>query len=164
MKTLIVKLTLFLFFFSLFTSCSPEEDDIYFDEVLESKISYTPIENEILDLVNNYRVEKGLISLNKLNIISSVAETHTHYMVNLGELNHDYFPERHEKLVQNANAKSVGENVAFGYSSAKSVVNAWLLSDSHREIIENPGYTHFGISTDNDSQGNNYFTHIFIKQ
>lgn len=164
MKTLIIKLTLFLFVFGLFTSCSSAEDDIYVDKVLESKFSYTPIENEILDLVNSYRVEKGLISLNKLNIISTVAETHTQYMVNLGELNHDFFPERHEKLVHNANAISVGENVAYGYSTAESVVNAWLASDSHREIIENSEYTHFGISTENDINGNNYFTHIFIKQ
>jgi hypothetical protein len=138
MKTLIVKVTLFLFVFGLLTSCSPEEDGIYFDQVLETKLSYSPIEIEILDLVNIYRVEKGLISLNKLNIISSVAESHSNYMVNVGKVNHDFFPERHEKLVNNASAKSVGENVAFGYSSAESVVSAWLASDSHREIIENP--------------------------
>tara|TARA_R110001583_G_scaffold85392_1_gene223764 strand:- start:5418 stop:5879 length:462 start_codon:yes stop_codon:yes gene_type:complete len=153
-----------MFISALLTSCSAEDDGIYFNEVSETKIAYTPIEIEILDLVNAYRVEKGLIALKRLNLISSVAETHTHYMVNAGEVNHDFFSERHKQLVNNANAKSVGENVAFGYGTAKSVVNAWISSDSHRKIIENSEYTHFGISTETDKGGENYFTHIFIKQ
>ena len=102
--------------------------------------------------------------MSKLDIISYVAESHTVYMVETGLVNHDNFPERNQKLVESANAKSVGENVAYGFNSAKGVVDAWLKSDAHRAIIENEKYTHFGISTERNSEGRNYFTQIFIKR
>jgi uncharacterized protein YkwD len=164
MKTITLKLSLLILTILLFSACSPEDDGIYFEPLAESKITYTLIETEILLLVNDYRIDNGLSELKKLNIVSTVAETHTNYMVEVGKVNHDNFPERHKNLVENANAKSVGENVAYGYSSAESVVNAWLNSDHHREIIEDPEYTHFGISTETDANGRNYFTHIFINK
>ncbi|MEX1383999.1 CAP domain-containing protein [Lutibacter sp.] len=37
-------------------------------------------------------------------------------------------------------------------------------SSEHRKNIENPDSTHFGISTESDDNGRNYFTHIFIKK
>jgi uncharacterized protein YkwD len=151
---------------TIVTSCSTENEDdtIFFKEINETKITYSPIEKEILILINEYRNEKGLTSLSILNLISTVAETHTSYMVKIGEVNHDNFPERHQTLVNNAQAISVGENVAYGYSSAESVVNAWIKSDHHREVIEDSEFTHFGISTQNDEKGMNYFTQIFINK
>ena len=127
-------------------------------------MTYSPIENEILNLINEYRKEKGLTTLSRLNLISSVAKTHTSYMVEVGKVNHDNFPIRHEQLVHNAQAISVGENVAYGYSSSKSVVKAWLNSPGHKKIIEDETFTHFGISTEKDANGRNYFTHIFINK
>ncbi len=166
MKTpLPVKLTLLLFAsIFLFTSCTPEDDGIYFEKISETKSDYTAIELEVLDRINNYRATKELPTLKRLNIISSIALTHTNYMVEKGEANHDNFSQRHEKLVLNAAAKTVGENVAYGFSSAKSVVNAWIKSDHHRAIIENESFTHFGISTEQDSEGRYFFTQLFIKQ
>jgi len=164
MKTILIKLAIVIFVSTLFISCSAEDDGIYFNEITESKIMYSPIENEILDLINEYRKEQGLTTLSKLNLISSVAKTHTSYMVEVGEVNHDNFPERHEQLVHNAQAISVGENVAYGFSSGESVVKAWLNSPEHKEIIEDETFTHFGISTEKDANGRNYFTHIFINK
>ena len=164
MKPLFIKLSLVIFLLTFLNSCSTEDDGIFFKEVTETKIAYSPMENEILILINEYRNEKGLATLSKLNLISTVAETHTTYMVEIGKVNHDNFPERHEILVNNAQAISVGENVAYGYNSAESVVNAWIKSDQHREIIEDSEFTHFGISSQNDENGRNYFTQIFINK
>lgn len=165
MKTILPQLTLCFFAIIILNSCSSEEDNVsIYEPVIEAKITYTPIENNILSIVNDYRFGIGLHKLNRLNIISTVAEVHSNYMAEKGVVNHDNFPERHEILVNNADAKKVGENVAFGYNSAESVVNAWLNSDGHRKIIENPDYTHFGISTKVDQNGRCYFTHIYITQ
>lgn len=164
MKTIFTKLAIVIFASTIFISCSPEEDGIYFNEITESKMTYSPIENEILNLINEYRKEKGLTTLSRLNLISSVAKTHTSYMVEVGKVNHDNFPIRHEQLVHNALAISVGENVAYGYSSSESVVKAWLNSPGHKKIIEDETFTHFGISTEKDANGRNYFTHIFINK
>ena len=66
--------------------------------------------------------------------------------------------------ISQKSAKSVGENVAYGFSSATSVVTAWIKSDEHRAIIEKESYTHFGISTEQNIEGRYFFTQIFIKQ
>lgn len=152
----------------LLFSCSPEEDGIFFAEsdieITASKVSYSDLETDILDLVNKHREKLNLANLSRLNIISSVADGHTDYMISTGKVNHDNFAERAQALTENANAKSVGENIAYGYGTAQGVVNGWLNSPEHKKIIEDPDYTHFGISTDADSDGRNYFTHIFIEQ
>ncbi|WP_457618983.1 CAP domain-containing protein [Lutibacter sp.] len=165
MKTIYFKLALFIIISStVFTSCAKEDDGIYFNEVNEIKVSYSKIEFEILDLVNKHRNSIGLQSLNKLDVISSVAQSHTSYMVETGNVNHYNFSKRQENLVVNANAKTVGENVAYGFNSAEGVVEAWLKSESHRALIENNNYTHFGISTKKNIDGRNYFTQMFIKR
>ena len=157
-----------LLLFSLLFSCSPEEDGIYFDqsssEVAVAKTTYSEMELEILSLVNDHRKSMNLSKLNLLEAISSVASGHTNYMISEGTASHDNFPERAQNLITNSNAKTVGENVAYGYGTPQGVVNGWLNSDSHRKIIENPNYSYFGVSTKSDSNGKNYFTHIFISK
>ncbi|WP_372792934.1 CAP domain-containing protein [Lutibacter sp.] len=164
MKSLKINLLLFAFVCTFITSCSKEEDGIYFNEINEVKVEYSTMELEILDLVNAHREELGLQALTNLNIISSVALSHTTYMAETHLVNHNNFAERQENLVLKANALSVGENVAYGFNTSSGVVNGWLNSDAHRAIIENSDYTHFGISIEQNNEGKNYFTQIFIKQ
>lgn len=168
MKNITVTLCLVVLFGISLTSCSNDEDGIYFDDttqVLNAEIvDYSPLEKEILELVNIHRESLGLSTLTSLNIVSTVADTHTNYMIETGEISHDNFASRMNTLMKNAKAKSVGENVAYGYSSAQGAVNGWLNSDGHKKIIEDPDYTHFGISTERNSEGRNYFTHIFINK
>jgi uncharacterized protein YkwD len=153
---------------SILFSCSPDEDGIFFNENSEAvniaAVSYSAIETEILKLVNDHRISIGLSSLGTLNIISGVADGHTEYMIEVGKVNHDNFSQRSQTLMAQADAITVGENVAYGFNSAKGVVNGWLNSESHRTLIENPNYTHFGISTDVNLENRKYFTHIFIKK
>lgn len=167
MKTLAPKLFALLLLTTILFSCSKEEDDVYFNEnsdVLNTKVAYSAMESEIVSLVNAHRTSLGLNALNTLNIVSGVAEGHTHYMIEAGAPSHDNFPERAQILMNEAGAKMVGENIGYGYSTAKGVVNAWIESDSHRKILENPDYTHFGISMETSTDNINYFTNIFIKK
>ncbi len=166
MKPLFFTLVLFI---SLLSSCSPADEDANLfqaSKVDEASITvvYSEIETEILSLINKYREDNNLSTLTVLNIISSEADTHTSYMISTGEVSHANFNIRAENLIKNAGAKFVSENVAYGYSSAQAVVNGWINSVEHKKNIENPDTTHFGISTDSDENGRNYFTHIFIKK
>ncbi len=121
------------------------------------------IELEILELINAYRITNGLSVLNNLPIVKSQAYTHTNYMIEINDINHDHFSIRRAYLVSKAGANKVSENVAYGYSSAQSVVNAWIASDSHRSAIEGD-YTDFNISAEKNENGSWYFTNIFIKR
>ena len=153
-----------LLLFYLFISCSPDQDTIYFDRIPETKVEYSQIEMEVLVLVNDYRVKKSMDELVTLNFISSVALTHTIYMVDRGVVSHDNFPERYHNLILYASAKEVGENVAYGYGTAAGVVKGWTSSKKHTVLMKEPDYTHFGISVEKNSEGRNYFTLIFIKK
>jgi uncharacterized protein YkwD len=168
MKTSTPKLfALLLLTATLLFSCAKEEDGVYFNEnseVINAKVVYSPMESEIVSLVNAHRTNLGLNTLNTLNIVSAVADGQTNYMIETGVPSHDNFAERASILMEQAGAKTVGENVAYGYNTAEGVVKGWLNSEGHRKIIENPDYTHFCISTDSNSEKKNYFTNIFIKK
>lgn len=158
-------LPIMVFMAVLSLSCSTEE---FPDETIESAAlinspAAKTIEIEILELINNHRIGLGLNPLNSLNIIKSVAFTHTDYMVVINQVNHDNFFQRKNSLIQNAGAVTVSENVAYGYSTAQAVVNAWMNSDGHRANIEG-NYTDFDISAEQNSEGRWYYTNIFINK
>lgn len=146
-------------------SCSTDsiEDKV---ETLELKLT-TPatktIETEILEHINNHRLSLGLEPLGEMTIVKSVAHSHTDYMLDTGQISHDNFFTRSDYLKQNAGAKKVSENVAYGYSTAKTVVNAWLKSEGHKANIEGD-YTNFDVSAEKNEKGRWYFTNIFIKK
>ncbi len=164
----LIKIVFIVLIGSFLASCSEEEDGIFFDQNSEYlskvEVSYSDIELDILNLVNEHRKGLNLSELNKLDIVSSVAGTHTDYMIQEGQISHDNFDKRSQTLMLNTKAIKVGENVAYGYSSAKGVFNGWLNSDGHRKVMESTEYTHFGISTDSNKEGRNYFTLIFINK
>lgn len=148
-----------------FTSCSTEsfpEDDIKAIELLNPPQAKA-IEIEALELINNHRITNGLSALRDLGTIKAVAFTHTDYMIEVSDVSHDNFYQRKLSLEANANARIVSENVAFGFSSAQSVVNAWLNSPGHKANIEGD-FTDFDISAEQDEDGKWYFTNIFIKR
>ncbi|XMO86461.1 CAP domain-containing protein [Algibacter sp. AS12] len=149
-----------------FLSCSVKED-VEIPEQYNSthiQIEYSQMDYDIAEIINDYRVSRGLSKLNILAEASKEAFLHNLYMVEKGEASHDYFIERLENLKKNVHAKSVSENVGFGYSSAQSIVNAWLKSENHRKNIETPEFTDLGISSKEDVNGRHYFTNIFVKR
>lgn len=147
------------------TSCSKESLDEIETADLSAKIapvSYSAIEMDVLDLVNSYRKEKGLSELLYLDESSIQAAIHNKHMIEEDEVCHDSFGSRYEALVESVQAKSVSENVAFGFSTAEAVVEAWIKSEGHKLNMEGE-HTHFGISVKEDKEGKLYFTNIFVK-
>lgn len=146
--------------FSCSTEDFPEETNAI---TLQNAPATKTIEIEILERINNYRIGLGLNPLNNLSVIKSVAYTHTDYMLKTNAVNHDNFYQRKNSLQQHAAAINVSENVAYAFSNAESVVNAWINSDGHRANIEGD-FTDFDISAEQDEQGKWYYTNIFIKR
>ncbi|GAB1858179.1 CAP domain-containing protein [Flavobacteriaceae bacterium MHTCC 0001] len=150
----------------LWFSCSTEsfEDELVTISNEELTVPETKaIEIEILELINNHRSTKGLTPLTSLSIIKSTAHSHTDYMVDNQRVSHDNFFARSNYLKNNAGALRVSENVAYGYTSAASVVRAWIKSEGHKATIEGD-FTNFEISAEKDIDGKWYYTNIFIKK
>jgi len=160
MKTVLNVLLLALFL-SAATSCSTESvDDLQLENpaIPETKT----IEVEIMELINTYRIEHGLNTLLPHDLIKSQAFIHSDFMVETGNISHANFYIRKSFLVSNAGANVVTENIAYGFTSAQSVVDAWINSDGHRENMEGD-YTNFDVSAEQNEQGEWYFTNIFMK-
>lgn len=162
---LLTKLPLMALLVVFSFSCSSES--IYEEnELLTSELIIpepTPFELEILGLINNHRLSLGLNPLKNMGIIKSQTYSHTDYMVETQTVSHDNFYKRSNFLKKNAGAILVSENVAYGYTSALSLVNAWMKSDSHKTNIEGD-FTHFDISAEKGTDNKWYYTNIFIKK
>lgn len=146
-------------------SCSTDSiEDDYNNETISTYVPPTKaIEVEILELINDYRITNGLSVLNDMSTIKAQAFGHTDYMIENDEVSHANFFQRKQNLVNQVGAKVVAENVAYAFSSAESVVNAWLNSEGHKSNIVGD-FTDFDISAEVDENGKWYYTNIFIKK
>ncbi|TGV01144.1 CAP domain-containing protein [Flavivirga rizhaonensis] len=165
MKSLIKLPLLVLFAVLTLTSCSTDSIDDKADAIELSLVAQEAkdIEIEILKRINDYRVSLGLNALSDMSVVKSVAFSHTDYMVDNNKVSHDNFFTRSNYLKSNAGAEKVSENVAYGYSSAETVVKAWIKSEGHRGTIEGD-FTNFDVSAEKNENGRWYFTNIFIKK
>ena len=150
------------------TSCSKEETpvaeeaDYRLDLNLAQETDWEMADN-ILDLINDHRMDLGLEPLQKdMRHASAISVEHTQYMIEHRSISHDGFGER-AQYMKDRGAGSVGENVAVGYSQPESVVQAWLNSPGHRETIEGH-YTHTGFGVMKNAQGIYYFTQLFYSK
>lgn len=156
--------------FCTVTSCSKDQTPVVEEQTADYTIDLNlaqetdwQMANEILDLVNEHRVSVGLNPLKRdQQYASAYAVDHTFYMIDLEEINHDYFEVR-KKALKDRGAKIVGENVAFGYPTAEAVVNAWLNSPGHLANIEG-NFTHSGFGVIEAPDGRVYFTQLFYKK
>ena len=125
---------------------------------------YNADETTLAAIINDYRVSKGLKSLQIVNHISFKSEEHNEYMISKKVVNHDLFPERSENIIAVLGAVRVNENIAYNFTTPNSALHAWLKSPAHKANIEGD-FTHFGISISIDSEtGERYFTNIFMKK
>jgi uncharacterized protein YkwD len=152
-------------FMLLTFSCST--DSIEEDKIEAIASTFVPqtkaIEVEVLELINNHRINIGLSPLNGMTTIKAQAYGHTDYMIENDEVSHANFFQRKNNLINDAGALSVAENVAYAFTTPESVVNAWLNSEGHKNVIEGD-YTNFDISAEKDENGKWYYTNIFIKK
>ena len=165
MKSTLSKIVFLVLVSISIVSCSKEEAANAPVDVSQAnaKYTYNTEETQVMTLVNNYRVSIGLKVLEKIDYISIKSEEHDNYMISVSAVNHNYFEDRYQSLVQVIGAKTVSENLAYNYATPESVVNAWLNSTGHKANIEGD-FTHFGISIRTNSEGKKYYTNIFVKK
>ncbi len=155
MKSNFIKYSLTFLLLIVTNSCSEDINE-------ELLIFESGITNDIFDLVNEYRSNNGLQKLTRNATADKLATEHTEYMIGNDKISHDNFSSRSENLKDKENAKSISENVAYGYTTAEKVVAAWLNSLEHRENIEGD-FTHTGVAAIKNSEDTYYYTQIFYE-
>ncbi len=166
MKAYVLRAVMPLVLVLTLVSCSSDstEDVIMPSEAATAKYEYNNDELALFDAINTYRESIGLTSLQPVEYVSYKSEQHNEYMISKNEVNHDFFQERSQNIMAVVGASKVNENVAYNYSTANSVLHAWLNSPGHKANIEG-NFTHFGASIRvNPETGKKYYTNIFIKK
>lgn len=121
---------------------------------------------ELLGLVNGWRVARGLNALSDSAPLRSVALEHSRDM-----LRRDYFghetPEGRTPSDRLSSAgiswTAVGENLAAGWSLPQAVFEAWLSSAPHRANLEDERWTHAGAALSEDGSGGRAATLLFVR-
>lgn len=160
--TQFIKIVLVLCILSLFISCGSSKETVSNDL---DDISIAKAERTILELVNKYRKKKELPKLKPIDEITEIAEAHSK---NMGEgkvkVGHDGFDKRYKKIKKEVkNVGSAAENVAFGNTSLKKIVDGWLKSPHHLSNIEGP-FNYTGVGIYRNKQGILFYTQIFINK
>ena len=150
--------------FTMVSCSSDSSEGSSTDKKIVTTYNYNDTELKIVTLVNNYRQSIGLNTLEVINHISYKSQEHNIYMIENNVVNHDYFQQRSNNLIQVLGAATVGENIAYNYQTAESAMSAWLNSPAHKANIEG-NYTHLGISvTVDETTGKKYYTNMFMKK
>jgi len=135
------------------------------------------IELEIIRLVNVQRAAAGLPALAVNLRLNAAAGFHTTDMIRISDL---YGPEvAHQHTLYGTSRPQVsdrfdaagydtwttafayGENIAYGFSSAAAVMNAWMDSPGHRANILSATFREIGVAVGVDASGRLFFTQTF---
>lgn len=164
---IIILITLVIIFYFIRKNLKEKKQLVNLEILEENMIEYTPtispltlFESELLDLINYHRIEIGFNGVLPELKCRELADEHTLYMISEGKPSHDLLFKRRFSLFRRG-AQLFGENVAFGYSTPKSLFKAYMKSDGHKKIIETEGFTHIGIRAQKD-KGNKYYNALIF--
>lgn len=101
----------------------------------------------IVNIVNRERQTRGITPLATNNQLQTAARNKSTDMIVRNYFNHYAHGVTPWQFIRNQNYEYsiAGENLAMGFSSAESVVNAWMNSPSHRANILNPEFQDIGV-------------------
>lgn len=135
----------------------------------DNREKYREMIDEILSIINSYRAEGGLEPLELDEKLTEIACARAEEIAWSGRHSHTrpngkYF----QSLIKEAGIESgfVGENIGWGYTTARDVCEAWKASKTHYENIMNPDFkkTGIGIAADPDPDGNLCWANLFIDE
>jgi uncharacterized protein YkwD len=123
----------------------------------------------VVDLVNQHRTAMGLVALQVSPTLTNGAVWKARHMARYAYLQHDdpappvtrTVADRLEACGYPSRTTGWGENIAYGYSTAQSVVDAWLNSPGHKANIENGSYRSTGVGAAATSSGVIYWSQEF---
>jgi uncharacterized protein YkwD len=120
-------------------------------------------ETELLRLVNDYRLTRGLSPLTPSPRLGDAARAHAHHMIQHRFVAH-VSPEglQPSDRIKQANIEwdTVSENVGSAYSTPQSMFEAWLRSPDHRANIESDRFTYAGVGYALDGEPTNAFPEL----
>ncbi|UCH15220.1 MAG: CAP domain-containing protein [Bacteroidales bacterium] len=122
------------------------------------------LEQDIVDLINEYRDSTGLNELTVNEVIRREARNHSINMATgKAPFGHEGFEERANTIFSEVGGTVCGENAAEGnYPDATYFIDSWLNSPSHKENIDGD-YNYTGVGVAETEDGIKFATQMFLK-
>jgi uncharacterized protein YkwD len=120
----------------------------------------------IVELTNQERTRHGLSAVRLEGRLTQAAQIQADQMVRHNRMDHvmtdAQYPRPEDRLAAAGYAwQSYGENLAFGYADARSVVEGWMNSTGHRANILGTSFTEIGVGMARDAYGRPFYTQVF---
>jgi uncharacterized protein YkwD len=119
--------------------------------------------DDVLKYTNDLRKSQGLPPIEMRDDLNEIALKHSTNMAKgKTKFGHDGFDQRRVTASKTfPKLTGFAENVAYGASNAKDVVNMWKKSPGHRKNMLG-NYRYIGIGIAADSDGTLYYTQVFV--
>lgn len=131
---------------ALFITMSYVPSMTFAEEIAQSDV--TIIADEIITASNQQRLQASLLSLEQDTLLAIAAQRKAELMAERGEFAHTLKDQTTAwSLILNAgySYRYAGENLAVHFRSGTAVVDAWMLSPSHRTNVLFDKYTDTGV-------------------
>jgi uncharacterized protein YkwD len=124
----------------------------------ERKPAHAKYQRQAHNATNKHRVAHELKELRRTDCVQRFAVRHAKTMAQQEQM----FHQELGPILKQCGLNAVGENVAYGYPTGRSVVNdGWMNSDGHRANILNPDYRLMGIGARKGHDGRWYVAQVF---
>lgn len=123
-------------------------------------------EDQVLALVNAVRADNDLAPLAWHAPVAEVARAHSEDMAVrdfFDHVNPDGLDPGDRIAAAGIHNSGWGENIAAGYFSPESVMDAWMNSPGHRANILSPNWTHLGVGIHEGGTYGVYWTQDFLR-
>jgi uncharacterized protein YkwD len=149
----------------LLAACSPTAPTGTESPALVTTGAGSPIDQAIVDLTNQERMREGLTTLRAEARLARAAQLHADQLARAGRLDHVLqdapYPRPEDRLAAAGYSwQAYGENLAFGYPDARTVVEGWMNSPGHRANIVGAGFTEIGAGHAADAAGRVYYAQV----
>ena len=130
--------------------------------------SLVTIVDTVFLLTNRERARASLTPLRRNADLARVAQLQAEQMAAAGKLAHELPGSRYPTLVSRMKLigytyRSVGENVAEGYTSGAALMAGWMTSAPHRANILSARYTETGAGMARSKSGRTYTAQVFAR-
>jgi len=128
-----------------------------------SSEKYQELTNEVLEILNEYRISQGLEPLKSSPLMMEMAQTRAKEQEQTGMSHYRPDGSSYSTIFNEYDLSyfSYGENVAYGRTSAEDTMNDWKSSAGHNANMLNSEFTHVGIGV-TYYNGTYYWTQLFI--
>jgi len=137
--------------------CSTKDE---VEKYYPSFCNYDSDRKELVDLINRHRADLGLCRVTPELQLTQMAEVYCQYVIDSSKVSHDNFEKRKTQAFQSG-FTYYGEIFSAGYNTNEKILEAYLNSPKHKEIIESYAPNYIGISKMKNKNGTNFNAIIF---